>query len=208
MWGGWYHHEEIMLEMSQMRNIAEGSKEKSNSFPSAETVVFIDEKAYFNNPRCTDVACSVNNIRVAMGNTGIPFDLCMTEDAEKVIDKYKVAIFTTPLPSESGKKAIALCESLNIPYLFPEGDKIYISTPELRKFLVSKGVHCYNSGNNVICCGGGYVGIHTAYEGEIEIKLPEKYKVKALLGSNLEVQETDMISLYMNKHDTALLELI
>ncbi len=208
MWGGWYHNEEIMLEMSKMRNIAESSKEKATSYPSAETVVFIDEKAYFNNPRCSDVACSVNNIRVAMGNTGIPFDLCMTEDAPKVIDKYKAAIFTTPLPSQSGKKAMTLCESYNIAYLFPEGDKIYISTPKLREFLVSKGVHCYNSDNNVVYCGGGYVGIHTSREGEVEIKLPEKYKVKSLLGTNLEEWETDVISLYMKKHDTALFELI
>lgn len=208
MWGGWYHNEEIMFEMSKMRNIAESSKDKTNSYPSAETVVFIDEKAYFNNPRCTDVACSVNNIRVAMGNTGIPFDLCMTEDAPRVIDKYKVAVFTTPLPSESGKEAMALCESYNIPYLFPESDKIYISTPELREFLVSKGVHCYNGDNNVVYCGGGYIGIHTSQEGKLEIKLPEKYKVRSLLGTNFEEQETDIISIYMEKHDTALFELI
>lgn len=208
MWGGWYHHEDLMQEISRMREIAESSKDKTVSYPSAETVVFIDEKAYFNNPRCTDIACSVNNIRVAMGNTGIPFDLCMTEDAEKVMGKYKVAIFTTPLPSQSGKKAMALCERHNIPYLFPEGDKIYISTPELRDFLVSKGVHCYNGENNVVYCGGGYIGIHTSREGDVEIKLPGKYKVRSLFGANLEEQETDVISLYMNKHQTALFELV
>lgn len=208
MWGGWYHHKEIMHEMSKMRNIAQGSKDKSISYPSVQVVVFIDEKAYFNNPRCSDVSCSVNNIRVAMGNTGIPFDLCMTEDASKVIDKYKVAIFTTPLPSESGKNAMELCKSYNIPYLFPEGDKIFISTPELRNFLVSKGVHCYNDGNNVVYCGGGYIGVHTSCAGELSIKLPQKYKVRSLLGIKIEEQETDVISLCMNKHDTALFELI
>ncbi len=123
MWGGWYHNEQIMLEMDKMRGIAEKLKDKANIYPSADTVVFIDEKAYFNNPRYSDVCNSVNNIRVAMGNTGIPFDLCMTVDAGKVIDKYKAAIFTTPLPSESGKEAMALCEKMNIPYLFPEGEK-------------------------------------------------------------------------------------
>lgn len=208
MWGGWYHDEEIMLELSKMKNIAEESKTKTSSYPSAQTVVFIDEKAYFNNPRYSDISCSVNNIRVAMGNTGIPFDLCMTEDAPKVIDKYKVAIFTTPLPSESGKKAMTLCENHNVPYLFPEGDKIFISTQKLREFLVSKGVHCYNPDNNVVYCGGGYIGIHTSREGEVEIKLPEKYKVRSVLGVKLEEQETDVISLYMEKHDTALFELI
>ena len=208
MWGGWYHNEDIMLEMSRMRTIAESSKVKTTSYPSAETVVFVDEKAYYNNPRCTDIACSVNNIRVAMGNTGIPFDLCMTEDAEKIIDKYKVAVFTTPLPSESGKNAMAFCKKYNIPNFFPEGDKIRISTAELREFLVSKGVHCYNGGNNVIYCGGGYIGVHASEDGQVEIKLPEKYRVKSLLGTSLEEQKTKVISLYMNKHDTALFELV
>ncbi len=208
MWGGWYHNEKIMLELSEMRNIAENSKANADAYPSADTVVFIDEKAYFNNPRCSDCCNSVNNIRVAMGNTGIPFDLCMTEDAKKVIGKYKAGIFTTPLPSDSGKEAMRLCEKMNIPYFFPEGEKIFISTDELREFLVSKGVHCYNSKNNVIYCGNGFIGIHTSAEGEVEIKLPEKYKVKALLGTSIEEQNTDVISLYMKKHDTALFELL
>ncbi len=208
MWGGWYHNERIMLELSEMKNIAEKSKEKNGVYPSADTVVFIDEKAYFNNPRGSDVCNSVNNIRVAMGNTGIPFDLCMTEDAEKVIDKYKAAIFTAPLPSESGKNAMALCEKMNIPYFFPDRDKIFVSTAELREFLVSKGVHCYNTANNVIYCGGGYIGIHTADAGKVEIRLPEKYRVKALFNTSFKEQETDIISLNMSKHDTALFELM
>ena len=207
MWGGWYHDEKIMLELSEMKSIAEKIKADADNFPSADTVVFIDEKAYFNNPRCSDYCNSVNNIRVAMGNTGIAFDLCMTEDAPAVIGKYKAAIFTTPLPSDCGKEAMKLCEKMNIPFFFPEGEKIFISTNELREFLVSKGAHCYNSENNVVYCGNGFIGIHTSAEGNIEIKLPEKYNVKALLGISFEEQSTDVISLYMKKHDTALFEL-
>lgn len=208
MWGGWYHNEKIMLELSKMKNIAEESKDKSGIYPSADTVVFIDEQAYFNNPRCSAICNSVNNIRVAMGNTGIPFDLCMTEDALKVIDNYKAAIFTTPLPSENGKTAMGLCKKMNIPYFFPEGEKIFISTAELRDFLVSKGVHCYNSENNVVYCGGGYIGIHATNEGKVEIRLPGNYRVKSLFDTNFQEQETNIISLYMKKHDTALFELI
>ena len=207
MWGGWYHDEKIMLELSGMKSIAEKIKADADNFPSADTVVFIDEKAYFNNPRCSDYCNSVNNIRVAMGNTGIAFDLCMTEDAKKVTGKYKAAIFTTPLPSDCGKEAMKLCEKMNIPFFFPEDEKIFVSTDELREFLASKGAHCYNSENNVVYCGNGFIGIHTSAEGNIEIKLPEKYNVKALLGISFEEQSTDVISLYMKKHDTALFEL-
>ncbi len=78
----------------------------------------------------------------------------------------------------------------------------------MRNHLVSKGVHCYNNKNNVVYCGGGYVGIHSVDEGEIEISLPNKYRVKALLGTSFQEQEIDIISLYMKKHDTVLFELI
>ncbi|MBR6634412.1 MAG: hypothetical protein IKL41_02150, partial [Clostridia bacterium] len=51
MWGGWYHSDEIMSEMAKMRAIAEIAKDKNTEqYPQAETVLFIDEKAYLNNP--------------------------------------------------------------------------------------------------------------------------------------------------------------
>ena len=74
MWGGWYRNDRIMAELETMRKITETSMAKATAgLPSAETVLFIDEKAYANNLRGSDLIDSVNRIRVAMGNTGIPF---------------------------------------------------------------------------------------------------------------------------------------
>ncbi|MBE6802728.1 MAG: hypothetical protein E7530_07570 [Ruminococcaceae bacterium] len=209
MWGGWYHHDEIMSEINKMRVIGESSKEKiSAKFLKADTVVFIDEKAYFNNPIGSHFCHCVNITRVALGNTGIPFDLCMTEDAEKVLHKYKAAVFTAPLPSESGRKAVEMCKKMNIPYIHTDSEKPHFTTNELRDFLVSEGVHCYNADGNVLYCGGGYVGIHSVNDGVVNISLPSKYKVKQILGTGFEESETDNISLIMNKYDTVLFELI
>ena len=209
MWGGWYHDKEIMTEMKKMKDIADLSQTKSDAdFPKAETVVFIDEKAYFNNPKGTHLCNSVNNIRVAMGNTGIPFDLCMTEDAESVLHKYKFAVFTAVLPSESGKAALEMCRQMNIPFIQPDSEKTYIPTAELRGFLVSEGIHCYNTGGNVVYCGGGYVGIHSVNDGIVNITLPEKYKVRQVLGTGFTECKTELISLDMKKHDTVLFELL
>ena len=209
MWGGWYHDNEIMTEISVMKNIAESSKKKNPAdFPNAETVLFIDEKAYFNNARSSHFCHCTNITRVAMGNTGIPFDLCMTEDAEQVIHKYKAAIFTAPIPSESGKQAIEICDKMNIPYIQSDTEKSYFSTDELRDFLVSEGVHCYNDMGNVIYCNNGFLSIHAIDDGEIKIILPGEFTMKPLLGNNLTEYKSDIIQLNMNKHDTVVFELI
>lgn len=209
MWGGWYHDEKLMSEISEMKNIADSTKEKkSHLYPSAQTVVFIDEKAYLDNPRGSDLCHSVNRMRVAMGNTGIPFDLCMVEDAEKVLHKYKAAIFTAPLPSACGEKAVELCRQNNIPYISASTEKAFYGADELRTFLVKSGVHCYNSDGCVIYCGEGFLGVHTINDGKVKIALPQKYTVRPLLRTDFCECETDEILINMNKYDTAVFELI
>lgn len=209
MWGGWYHDEEIMVELAEMKRIAEAATEKNTAdYPRAKAVIFVDEKAYINNPRCTHFADSVSNTRVAAGNTGIPFDLCMVEDAEKVLGKYSAAVFTSAFPSESGKAAVALCEKMGIPYICADVKKHVYTTDELRNFFVSCGIHCYNAEDNVIYCGEGFLAVHSVREGEIIINLPQKYRVKPLFGAYIPECETDTVKLIMEKHGTAIFELV
>lgn len=209
MWGGWYHDPKIMAELEKMNQIADFSmNKKSEVYPSAEAVLFIDERAYANIPRGNPLLAAVGTTRVAMGNTGIPFDLCMVEDAPEVIHKYRTAIFTAPIPTQCGIKAVELCEKYNISVIKASEEKPYFTTNELRELLVSSGVHCYNNKNNVVNVGGGYLGVHSVADGEINIKLPKKYKVKSLLGIDLPECKTDNISFNMKKHDTAVFELI
>lgn len=208
MWGGWYHDDEIMAEIKKMKQIADDSEQKNpTKFPGAETVIFIDEKAYINYPLGSPLRDTVNRIRVPMGNTGIPFDLCMTEDAQSVIHKYKAAIFTAPIPTESCTKAVELCESLNIPFLSATREKPYFTEAELRSFLVSAGVHCYNPDGCVVYCGEGYLGIHSVADGKTKLTLPRKFRVKSLFGADFDECEADEIHLDMKKHDTAIFEL-
>ncbi|MBR4050891.1 MAG: hypothetical protein IKK09_10390 [Clostridia bacterium] len=208
MWGGWYHSDEIMSEMAKMRAIAEIAKDKNTEqYPQAETVLFIDEKAYLNNPTGSELCHAVNHTRIRMGNSGIPFDLCLVEDAEKVIKNYRAAIFTAPLPTDSGRAAVELCKKLSIPYLHTSEEKPFYSVDELRDFLVSSGIHCYNSDGNVIYCGEGFLAVHSVNDGEVKITLPQKYKIKPLLGTDMNACETDELTLNMKKFDTAVFEL-
>lgn len=209
MWGGWYHDREIMAELKLMKEIAEAAKDKNTAeYPRVKTVLFVDEKAYLNNPRGSDCVHSVNVIRSTAGNTGIPFDLCTVEDAEKVIGNYKAAVFTATIPSESGKKALALCEKMGVPCLCASVEKPFFTADEIRDFLISCGVHCYNADGNVIYCGEGFLAVHAAEGGEIVINLPQKYKVKPLLGADIPECETNKFTLGMDKHGTAIFELV
>ncbi len=209
MWGGWYHDSKIMAELEKMKSIANSAENKnSEDFPAPETVLFIDETAYLNLPRHNYLNGTVNNIRNAMGNTGIPFDMFMIEDAEKIIHKYRVAIFTAPLPSQAGKAAVEMCKKAKIPYLHSTEKKPFFTAEELRDFLVFNGVHCYNAEGNVIYSNGGHIGIHSVKDGEVKIKLPKEYTVKPLLGTEFSEQKADEILIEMTKHNTAIFELM
>lgn len=209
MWGGWYHDPEIMSELNKMREITESSKNKLiTGCPTAEVVLFIDEKAYWNVPRNSRLSESVTQLRVAMGNTGIPFDIFMAEDAPKVLKNYKCAIFTAPVPTKNSITAMTLCNQMTMPYIAATEDKLFYETSELRNLLISNGVHCYNDDNNVIYCDNGFLGIHTTKDGNVKITLPQKAKIRPLLNAEAEEAETDKIEFYATKHNTYLFEIL
>ncbi len=209
MWGGWYKSRELMQGLREIREIAEKAKNKApDSFPRAETVLFIDESAYRNTPAGSCLRHSVNEIRVAIGNTGIPFDTYMVEDAPEVLKLYKAAVFTAPVPSEAGKKALALCKSLDIPYIAADEGKPSYNTQQLRGLLACFGVHCYNHDGCVIYCNKGYLGIHTVCDGETRITLPRKFRLRALFGEGRDIIEADTVELNLPRHSTEGFELL
>jgi beta-galactosidase len=207
MWGGWYHSTRLMAEIEKMKSIFENLNNKKEKLLKPETVVFIDEKAYLNNARGSGYCHSMNRIRMAMGNTGIPYDLYMVEDAERVLKNYKSAIFPAPLPSENGEKALSLCKEFGVQCIETNSQKMYYTTNELRERLVSNGVHCYNKDGNVIYCGNGLLAVHTKNDGEVKITLPETCNIKSLQNSvNIDVESNEII-LNMAKHETCLFQL-
>ena len=201
MWGGWYHSDVIMSELQALHKTYETLGDTPSS---AEVVFFIDESAYSSIPRGNHLLSAVNNVRVALGNTGIPFDTYMVEDAPEILSSYKYAIFSAPFPSMAGKEALALCKKLGIPHIEATEETAYYSTNKLRQILIDAGIHCYNSQSNVIYCGNGILAIHTAHDGETIIHLPRKMKIAPLHGTDILTQETDTIKLTMPKHSTAI----
>ena len=208
MWGGWYHSDAIMAELKKMREIAEAAINKnSDEYPRAEVAVFVDETAYTNLPRGHHLNGAPSGTRCNMSCTGIPYDLCMVEDAPKLTDKYSVAIFTAAEPSENGKKAMELLRNNGVFCLTVSEEKTHYPPEELRPLLIEKDVHCYNSDREIIYAGGGFVGIHSVCDGEKEIKLPDRFNVRMVLGENSYETDGKAIKIKMKKYETALFEL-
>ena len=208
MWGGWYHNEAIMNELSEMKAIFDSTKEKEQGvLPSAEVVLFVDEKAYSHAHKDSPFLHTVNHHRISMSHSGIPFDTCMVEDVEIVLKHYKFAIFTTALHTESGKKALGLCERLGVPYVTPTEEKPFYDVDELRNILVSNGIHCYNTAGNVLYCGNGYIGIHKIDNSKTTITLPQKRKIRPLLDAESEFYG-DSITVDEPMHSTRIFEIL
>ena len=209
MWGGWYHDKKIMNELSEMKLIYDKSQNKNTEdLPTAEVVLFIDEKAYANIPQGNHLLNTVNHYRITMSHTGIPFDMCLVEDAKEVINKYKCAIFTAPRPTKNGKNAIELYQKHSVPFIASTEDKPYYDINELRDFMVSLGVHCYNDNADVFYCGNGFIGIHKVDDGVTKITLPKKYKIRPLLDAEKSEFEADTIIVTGPKHSTNFYEIM
>ncbi len=205
MWGGWYHNSEIMKELQSLQKIYNATlSDKTENALSAEVALFIDENAYRNLPRGNGLLNMVNHYRVKMGTSGIPFDIYMVEDAQRVISKYKAVIFTAPKPSEAGKKAIDICKKLNIPFISAEDDNSFPTTEEIKNKLISFGIHCYSNDGCVVYSGNGLLGVHTVTTAETKIALPQKIKIKALCGMELDNAEANSLTLNLPIHSTVI----
>ena len=205
MWGGWFADAKIMQELAQMRAAYEALlADASSAYPSAQVALFVDERAYANVAHTSDHRHALNRTRVAMGNTGIPFDMYMVEDADRVLHRYKAAVFTAPVPSESGKNALMLCQKMNIPCLAANEEKSFFTADDLRDFLIFSGMHCYNTDGCVVYCANGILAVHTVKDGINKITLPERFVVRSLFGDFAQAKSiTDTILISAPEHTTA-----
>ena len=207
MWGGWYDDEVIMDELRKMKLIYDKDLSSSTRGGYAEIAFFADERGYANLFSKAPHLQGIRDTRTAMGNIGAPYDTFMVEDAERILDGYKAAVFAFPVPSEFGKRAIARCEELGIPYICATPDHPALTVDELCEFIEASGVHVYTDSRDVVYVGGGYLGLHAASGGKKQIKLPCATKIKVIFGADLPEQTTDTLTFDLAEHETALFKL-
>ena len=71
----------MMDALADMKRIYADAAEIPSDFPASEVVLFADERAAANLRIYAPLSSAVVQTRVAMGNTGVPYDSCLVEDA-------------------------------------------------------------------------------------------------------------------------------
>jgi len=204
MWGGWYADPLLMEELARMKSLYEKDLTSPASPLSPDVVFFADESAYSNLFNRSPHLSAIPETRIAMGMTGVPYDSFMVEDADAVLKAYKAAVFLMPIPSEAGKRAMALCEKLGIPYLSATAEHYALTADELCAFYKNNGIHFYTEENDVVYVGNGYVALHSACGGEKTLRLPRAYGITAVYGASVSAQRTSLLTFTIKENATAL----
>ena len=203
MWGGWYRDPILMRELLKMKQLYDKKPTDARETLNPDVVFFADEQGYSNLFSLSPHLAGIRKTRTAMGNTGVPYDSCMVEDADALLKNYKAAVFIMPIPSEAGKHAIALCEKMGIPYLTATADHYELTVDEVREFYKANGIHFYTEEKDVVYMGNGYIGLHSAVQGAKSIRLPRAFHVSSIFGAELSAQNTDLIEFVLEENATA-----
>ena len=175
-----------------MRRICEVERQ---STLAPEVAMLADERSYAyihdlhdENPLMSGIA----QTRIAMGNTGVPYDFYACEDADVILDGYKAVIFPFPVASEpAGVHAMAVCRQKGIPYLTATPEHPVLTVSEIRAFYKANGIHFYTETEDVIYLGNGYIGLHAASEGRKELRLPKACSLVPAFGVDAPEQRGD-----------------
>ncbi len=207
MWGGWYDDPILMKELHSMKRIYDRETAKKAPHPSPEVVFFADEGGYAHLFSASPQLGGINRTRLAMGNTGVPYDICMVEDAEHVLENYRAAVFPMPVASDRGRAAMELCEKMGIPYISATADHYELTLEELGEFYQSNGIHLYTEGGDVVYVGNGYIGLHSSVGGKKRLRLPAPYTASSVFGADVSEKCGDIIEFYLEENSTALFSL-
>ena len=205
MWGGWYDDPTLMETLRQMKQLYDNEPlADSSDALSPEIVCFTDEQSHANLMTGSPHIDAIMNTRTAMGNTGVPYDSCMIEDAMHILPGYKAAVFPFPIPSEAGRRAMELCERMGIPYLTTTADHYELTVDEIREFYKDCGMHFYTEEKDVVYVGNGYIGLHSSIGGVKKLQLPRTYSVSSVFGADIPTKNTDCIEFELKANATAL----
>ena len=208
MWGGWFAEPLLMEDLTLMKKLYDKNLTQGPDAPlSAEVVFFADERGYERIFNASPEMRGIVSTRTELGKSGIPFDSFMVEDAPEILSRYKAAVFPFAVPSEAGKRAIALCEKMGIPYLIsPEGEGT-LTKERLRAFFDKNHLHAYADCGEVAYLGGGYIALHSATAGKKRLSLPRPMHVTAIYGADPSEVYTDRIEFDLDENATALFSL-
>lgn len=203
MWGGWFDSPAIMREMAEFRKIAEESLLDPDRSGAAECAAWIDEEcfAWMDHPS----SCCRNG-RIAISQSGVPFDFYLIHDFPRAADRYRAAVFFIPAMTPAVRAAIDRCEADGIPFLCLEGNAP-VSSGAVREFCVRNGIHCYCRGDDAVLVSRRWIAVHAAFPGMHVLTLPQHCRITPLLPKKRSFV-SDRIAVSLDRGDTALWQIV
>ena len=184
MWGGCFNDPIYMSEMREFLEISKGAINKPMGSVS-EIAVFIDEKCYKyckNNHNGMSLAY---HFRDVLGKIGAPYDAYLASDYELVKDRYKLAIFIEPHPTELLTAAVSDAESRGVGYYKVDMSNLAVSTTEMfRELCRENGVHLYVESDAVVFANESYLFVHCDGQDLPKISLKDGRKMISLFESD------------------------
>ena len=203
MWGGWFDSPGIMREMKLFRTIAESTLKDPRRESVAECAAWIDETSFAQTDSPVSSCCSGG--RIAIVQSGIPFDFYLMSDFDRTVERYRAALFFLPVPTPEAERAIAVCRTKGIPVLILSPE-VPVTAEKIRDFCVRSGIHCYNPDGDAVFVSRSYLAVHAAYRGEHPVILPNVRRILPRIPAG-EAVVSDRITLFLESGDTALFQL-
>lgn len=226
MWGGWFSDPQLLEVVKKGQEYFWLSDTLSSNAMAPEVVVIVDERLQFWDKSFGPQTEEIIGNRYALGKTGIPYDLLLRTDLDKVSKSdYKVIWFLglmdlTEKETEFIKefnqenKSLMVTDNTGTKIYGEDADpihkdgKIKWAASELGSLWEEKEVHRYQQHGDVLYAGRGWLTIHTVNGGEKKIKLPFHAKVIDPLLNETIYDSTDTITLSLPPVSTKILRVI
>ena len=175
MWGGWYDTPKMMELMRSTLALYRTEMERPTKGLS-EMAVILDEEASYALGEEHFYQTHFHQL-VALGFTGVPYDIYHLSDVEKIKKNYKVLFYL--MPSQEGEKGNVLVS---------RHERIKKSerfTPsEIVEFLKKSGVHVWSEGN-IVYANSRFVCVTATTEGSIKLNVPHACRLKAFTSGKI-----------------------
>lgn len=221
MWGGWFSDPKLLEVIKNAQELYNDYQEDSDldlyRLMKPEVAVVVDERLLFWDNEGGKRTDEIIRNRYALGKTGIPYDLYLRTDLEKIDHSQYKVVWLMGLRElnevEVAKQRTLLDEGSAVMYTdgdntsfyrpyrvdnqFEQYEVVRWSAENLAQLWEEVGVHRYISTEDVLYAGRGWLSIHAATEGKKVVKLPFYADLidpitKKIVASNVNHLEVEM----------------
>ncbi|MBQ8320023.1 MAG: hypothetical protein IJX81_03995 [Clostridia bacterium] len=170
MWGGWYADAEYLSLMKRAREIAVEALPLCKK-SSARVAVFIDEKGYAALKDGEKRLIVGRDFRHTLGLTGVPYDIYLLSDFDRVAGSYDAVVFLVTYPTEGVLSRIERAKKEKIPAIVIDESNMGMSVEELRALYQEANILPRINRRGVVYESESHVFLHTAEEGEYSFEV-------------------------------------